>query len=113
MQNGDIPSPGLSQSEDDYEQKESVASEVLSEIDKQEMHVQSDDKSIDRNDDVGPTDVSCLLDHLAGMLWYCMLYILCNYSSAFLVGMIQYLVAGKTCCELFVIYLVGNLSYTW
>lgn len=61
MQNGDSPSSGLSQSEDDYEQIDSVVSEVVSEIDKQEVHVQSDEKSVDRDDDVGPTDVSCLL----------------------------------------------------
>lgn len=60
MQNGDSPSCP-SQSEDDYDQKDSVASEVVSEIDKQEVHVQSDDKSVDRDTDVVPTDVSYLL----------------------------------------------------
>lgn len=75
MQNGDSPSSCLSQSEDDYEQKDSIVSEVVSEIDKQEMHVQSDDKSVDRDDDVVPTDVSCLLSYFAGILWHCMLYI--------------------------------------
>lgn len=57
MQNGDSPSSCLSQSEDDYEQKVSVISEVVSEIDKPDLHVQSDDKSVDRDDDLGPTYV--------------------------------------------------------
>lgn len=61
MQNGDSPSSCPSQSEDDYDQKDSVASEVVSEIDKQEVHVQSDDKSVDPDTDVVPTDVSYLL----------------------------------------------------
>lgn len=60
MQNGDSPSSCLSQSDDDYEQKGSVVSLVVSDVDKQEMLAQSEDKSEDRDDDVGPTDVSCL-----------------------------------------------------
>ena len=79
MQNGDSPSSCLSQSEDDFDQKGSVASVVVSDVDKQEMLAQSEDKSDDRDDDVGPTDVSCSFSNISGMHWHCLLYFESNY----------------------------------
>ncbi|XP_024380724.1 uncharacterized protein [Physcomitrium patens] len=55
-QNGDSPFSSLSQSEDDYEQKGSIDTLVISEVDKQEMHVQFEDLNDDLEDVASPTD---------------------------------------------------------
>jgi hypothetical protein len=94
MQNGDSPSSCLSQSEDDYEQKGSVVSVVASDVDKQEMLAQSEDKSDGRDDDVGRTDVSCLLSNVSGIHWHYLLCFASNCLNDFFGRAMKHLVVG-------------------